>query len=126
MNEQAQLPGILNWKTIETLRGICREVNPNFLNELIGMFADQAPGLIEKIRAGATSGDSEQVEAAAHRLKGSSLNLGGARMAEVCDRLEKKGREEKLEGAGELTERLAECYLELLSELEKLKTPEQG
>ncbi len=126
MNEQARIPGILDRNTIETLQGICREVNPNFLNELIGMFVSLAPELIEKIRAAASSDDSEQVEATAHRLKGSSLNLGGARMGEVCDRLEKKGREEKLEGAKELVERLDECYLELLSELEKLKTPEQG
>ncbi len=120
MNKQQIAPEILNQATIATLLGICEEVNPDFLDELIEMFVAVAPGLIEKIKAAAAGGDSKLLEATAHRLKGSSLNLGGSHMAEICDSLEKKGREQELTGVDDLTERLDKSYLELLSELDKL------
>lgn len=125
MNEQGFGSLILDPRTIETLQGICEEVDPNFLNELIEMYVAQGPGWIAKIKESAAAGLGEELEAAAHRLKGSTLNLGGVRMAEVCNRLETKGRKKDLTELPGLLEGLEESYVELICELDKLRKPQQ-
>ena len=47
---------------------------------------------------------------AAHRLKGSALNLGCASLARAAEALELLGRGGNLEGAGPLVERLSRDF----------------
>jgi HPt (histidine-containing phosphotransfer) domain-containing protein len=126
MNEPASARDILDPNIISNIKVVSAEVNPDFLNELIEMYIVSAPRLITGIKSHAAEGDSSALEADAHRLRGSSLNLGALRMAEVCGLLEKKGREDDREGLEPLVERLETDYGELLAELDKLKAKERG
>lgn len=124
MNEPTSVRDILDRKTISNIKFISAEVNPSFLKELIGMYVSQAPGLIETIKTHAADGNSAELEAAAHRLKGSSLTLGALQVADVCGALEQKGRQQERDGLEPLVEKLEQGYAALLTELEKLEAQE--
>ena len=57
---------------------------------------------IENLREGIEQADGQHVGSCAHRLKSSSANWGGRRMAKACERLEFAGKENALDGAEKL------------------------
>jgi two-component system, sensor histidine kinase and response regulator len=70
--------------------------------QLIEIFLQTAPRDIEKAAAALRNSDATDLENAAHKLKGSSSNLGAARLRDLCQRLEKLGRDGPLQDAPEL------------------------
>ena len=66
--------------------------DPNFLKEVIEMFLEQAPEIIRDMEESYKKKAFELMGAAAHKLKGSSLNMGAKKLAEVCRELEIRGR----------------------------------
>jgi HPt (histidine-containing phosphotransfer) domain-containing protein len=61
---------------------------------------------VAAVRVACDAGDSRALEAAAHKLKGSSGTLGAKRVAEFCERLEAIGRAGTVDGATALVEEL--------------------
>ncbi len=55
---------------------------------VVRAFMKHVPGQIERIKRAVAGGDSQDLAAAAHRLKGSCLAFGATRMTEVCAALE--------------------------------------
>jgi len=56
---------------------------------------------LDALRSGIAEGDPQVVERAAHSIKGSSSNLGAARLSEIAAHLEGLGRARALERAGD-------------------------
>jgi two-component system sensor histidine kinase/response regulator len=81
--------------------------------EIAGLFAADAPGLLDAVRAGVDAGDAGAVKRAAHTLKGSSGCVGGTHVAAAAARLEALGT------AGDLTDAAASVET-LSSELTRL------
>ena len=52
------------------------------------------PETVAELQAAVAREDGEELRALAHRLKGSALNLGAARVAQVSLALEESGRED--------------------------------
>ena len=76
-----------------------------FLAETVEMLDDDAPGLIEQIRAAVAAGDAEALTHSAHTLKGMLGNFCAPAAFESARKLEFMGRENDLAGApGELKE----------------------
>src|ERR1700693_1634452 len=69
--------------------------------ELVGLFLEDSPALLNDLRAGVAGHDAAMVERAAHSLKGSVGNFGAKRAAELARRLEVMGRSRDLGGAPE-------------------------
>ncbi len=69
-----------------------------FLAELIDLFLDDTPGQLEALRKAVRAGDAESAASAAHRLKGSSGNLGAESLSALCLHVEKssRGQQEEL------------------------------
>ena len=82
--------------------------------DLIGFFLEDAPGLLEQLRAGLLNDDPAAVERAAHSLKGLVANCGGLPASAAAARVETIGREGRLAEAPELVERL-------VAELDRLR-----
>jgi two-component system sensor histidine kinase/response regulator len=61
---------------------------PEIVGQLIELFVESTPPLLEELRAGAEIGDAEAVRRAAHKLKGSCQNIGAGFMAKLADGLE--------------------------------------
>ncbi len=73
---------------------------PEIVGQLIELFVESTPPLLDELRAGAESGDSEAVRRAAHKLKGSCQNIGAGFMAGLANDLEQGGAADAAELAG--------------------------
>ena len=70
-----------------------------FLEETVEMLDEDAPGLIDQIRAAVDAGDAEALTHSAHTLKGMLGNFCAPAAFESARKLEFMGREATLDGA---------------------------
>jgi CheY-like chemotaxis protein len=61
---------------------------PEIVEQLVTLFVDGTPPLIEELREAAAGGDPEAVRRAAHKLKGSCQNIGATWMATLAREVE--------------------------------------
>jgi len=97
--------------TISYLKEISDDSNPDFFRDLVGIFLQQTPELIETLKAQIAELDFKGIEQVAHRLKGSSLNLGAKDLAELFSQLEEMGKNETAEGIKQKGEQLDSLFL---------------
>lgn len=89
------------------------------LDELIDLFGDrdevrdlfeeyfaELPARLEALRTGIASSTTEEVNHAAHALKGSSASLGATQVTETARLLEESARNQQLDGTADALERL--------------------
>jgi CheY-like chemotaxis protein/HPt (histidine-containing phosphotransfer) domain-containing protein len=89
----------------------------DIIPRLIEIFLETAPLDIEKARAALRSSQATDLEEAAHKLKGSCSNLGAARLRDLCQQLEKLGRDGSLQNAPELLAAAEEEFARVRTEL---------
>ena len=89
-----------------TLRELQEEGEPDILEELIGLFLEDAPGQMAALGEAVKAGNARSVERIAHTLKGSSGNMGATRMAAICSELEDIGVSGDFSKAPDLLKRL--------------------
>lgn len=82
---------MINKTAIEYLKGLDNGLG-GVLAELIDVFFQHTPGLLSKLQAHVNEWQAKEVEQVAHRLKGSSLNLGAEEVAKHFGKLEELGR----------------------------------
>ena len=63
------------------------------LQEIIGLFLEDSPKLIEQIRTALENGDTQAVYRAAHTLKGSAGNFDAHDVVLIAQRLEARAHE---------------------------------
>ena len=88
------------------------------LKEVIGLFLEDCPKLLDTIRAGLAAGDCEATYRAAHTLKGSVGNFDAHEAVELAQRLEARAREGNLETSKSTFEALEKEVTALLTLLE--------
>jgi HPt (histidine-containing phosphotransfer) domain-containing protein len=66
--------------------------DPEFVDELIDTFIDDAVGQIALLRAGSSSGDLAEVVRAAHSLKSGSASVGATALSEMGRTIEFEAR----------------------------------
>ncbi|MGA2735172.1 MAG: response regulator [Syntrophobacteraceae bacterium] len=82
----------LNYETLENLRSMVKEGQPNLLEKVIRIYMESSPKLMETIRHSISLGDAAAMQGAAHSLKSISGNLGAMMLSEMCKELEAMGR----------------------------------
>lgn len=87
--------------TLENLRELAGEEDPDLVSELVEMYLEDAPRRIEEIRRALHAGDAHALAQAAHTLKGSSGNMGATRVQELAAGLQEAGDSGDLSGAEE-------------------------
>lgn len=118
----ADLP-IIDPEAIENLRALNPGDNDEFLREIIGIFLEDTPNRLTELTQSLAAGDAGVFTRAAHSIKGSSSNVGAARLRAVAEKLEHTARKE---GLGTVAPTLAELNQEFLvaqTELQKYRTP---
>ncbi|MDH3714505.1 MAG: response regulator [Gammaproteobacteria bacterium] len=83
---------VLNQSVLDSLRALQKRGKKDILARILGTYLERAPLLLQAIVTAVSGGDAEQIHQAAHSLKGSSANVGAARLAELCAELELLGR----------------------------------
>jgi len=103
------------WETMKSM------TEPAFLVELIDVYLDDSPQLIEQIRLGLAAGQVEIVRRAAHSLKSNSASFGANRLANAARELEMIAKGGTLDGAGQKLEAVEVEFVQLLPVLAELK-----
>jgi PAS domain S-box-containing protein len=89
------------------------------LRELVGLFLEEYPGLLSRIRAAVQQRDAEGLEQAAHTLKGAVGTFCAEAAHEAAFQLERMGRAGDLSG-------VAEAWQQLERAMERLKPALSG
>ena len=84
---QAQL---LDQATIEGLRGLSGDDDPDFLSGIIADFLADAGTRISEIKRLLKAKDFPKVTGVAHALKGSSFNVGAHQLGELAKQMEER------------------------------------
>ena len=101
---------ILDQDALDAIRALQRPEASNVLDEVVRLYLDSAPGLLEDLHAGLASGDPDRVRMVAHSLKAASANLGVTQVVGLCKGLEEQARSEDLSDAGQKIEELDAAF----------------
>ena len=90
----------------------------DLLGELIGIFREEFPRLLQCLQDSITREDMKNVEAASHALKGMLSGLSVTRAAAIASQLEQMARDEKTSGIPEILALFEREVANLLEELD--------
>ena len=90
---------ILDPTVVSELKSLQTPTRPGFLKELVDAYLGEARQQIEHIAAALRNGNGAQARDHAHKIKGSSRNVGAATLADRCEELEKLALAGDLPGA---------------------------
>ncbi len=72
------------------------------LRELVDIYLEDADLRLQELRAALTSADDDKFGKTAHKLKGSSANMGAMNVYDYAKELEHLGRDKRLDGAADI------------------------
>ncbi|MBK9294424.1 MAG: response regulator [Oligoflexia bacterium] len=99
--------GLIDWDRITQLKGI----KAGMYEQLLKVYFETSNDYVLRIKNAIETNDSKALRESAHGLKGSSLNLGLAKVAELSKALEDCGKSETINGE---TEKLFTTLVEFL------------
>ena len=88
---------ILDLNALASLRELQEDGEPDIVQELVGIFINDAQNRMDDLRVAQENGDAAALTAAAHAFKSSCSNIGAKAMAKICYDLEARGREGKMQ-----------------------------
>ncbi len=106
--------GTLDDSVLDQLAALPNAESSGLVARVVALFVETSYPIGAEIREAAEQGDLEQLRTRAHRLKGSSFEVGAVRLARLCARVEALGREGSLDEAVEIVP-------ELEGELERVR-----
>ena len=95
------------------------------LPQLIELYLKELPGSVDTMKNCTVRGDVSALRKAAHKLKGSSLNLGVKSIADICKRLESMTGDINPEGVKDLLKELERGLEPVQTALRRLGAQEQ-
>ena len=123
-NTEPKSSSILEQETLDKIRTLQRPNTPSILAKIIRLYLETSPDLIKAILDATESKDSTSIHEAAHSLKSSSANLGAIGLANLCKELEEMGKQDSVDTATRLIERIEteykSTYSALSGELDKI------
>lgn len=87
-----------------------RAIMKDDFGSLIQTFFRDSAMRIEVLKQAVAAGNSEDIRQAAHTFKGSASNLAAVSLAELCQTLELRGKEQRLECCEELLSQICVEY----------------
>jgi len=111
---------MLDRSTLDGLRDLVGDDDPDFLNSLFSDYFTEGALAIAELRKLALAGDAITFTRVAHTLKGSSLNTGAVRVAEIARALEMKGKEESISKIEAIIEKLENVFRQTEKEVRVL------
>ncbi len=115
------LSSVLNSDRIAALMELDDD-GSDFFADLVEMYLEEFEVARAAIRTALDTGDQKVVGSTAHRIKGSSGNIGADRMAELCSDLEAAAMASEMTNGRELFSRIENHMPELLAALGKYRS----
>lgn len=91
---------------LERLLELQRLTGSDVVPLIVNSFVKEGPRRLERMRGALARGDRQELMLVAHTLKGGSAQLGALRVAALSHELEESCTEGRLDGAGEILDRL--------------------
>lgn len=88
---------------------------------IVGLFIQNIPARVRKLREALEVGDPLQIHQAAHALKGAAGNVDGGVLAQLFEGIEKAGKNNDVESARSLAETMEEELERLLAEMKSAR-----
>jgi len=107
----------LDRNILDSIRSLQTEDAPDLFDRVIGIYMQQSPLLMERLRDAISRQDPAAIELAAHSLKSGNANVGALEMAALCSELEQLGRSKCTDDAPEILARVEEAYPSVLDAL---------
>jgi HPt (histidine-containing phosphotransfer) domain-containing protein len=111
--------GGLDPAVIESLRQLTPPGEPDVLTEILTVFLAEVPRRVDRLKAAWWDGQADEVQRAAHSLKGSSGNIGAKALFEVCRQIDERAKAGDL-GIEQLIGALDREYNEVEAEIRRL------
>jgi len=92
-----------------------------FLDDVLEVFIDECPKMLEGLRRGVTEGNAREIERAAHTMKGALLNISADPAAGIVVVLETMARDNDLEKSIEVFSALELAMGQLEHELQTFR-----
>jgi HPt (histidine-containing phosphotransfer) domain-containing protein len=108
---------VIHKATFEELKSLS---GPEFINELIDAFLDDAPTMIRNMRSALETMDADTFRRNAHSLKSNANTFGATELGTLAKELEHMGRENNLDIGGRL-EILEKAFEMVAQELRGLR-----
>jgi hypothetical protein len=124
LREETPKEGILDLERLDMLRDL-DPGSTSYLDKAIGNFVARVPESVHAIRSATAAHDAEALTYAAHRLKGSALNLGLPAVGHLAYELEMLGDTGSTTGAAGLLGRLEEALGRAVEEVLEYQTSYQ-
>jgi HPt (histidine-containing phosphotransfer) domain-containing protein len=83
---------VIDSTALEAIRSLQSDAAPRLLAQVVQIYLESTPALIEQLRTGMRSSDHDAIRTAAHSLKSSSANLGASTLAGLCRSVEMAAR----------------------------------
>ena len=93
---------VIDRERIAELEEMGARAKRNVIRDLVNVYLEDLPSMTEALRDALERGDTAATRTAAHRLKGTSLNVGANALAEICRAMEMKARAGESAGLQEL------------------------
>ena len=90
--------------------------------ELLDIFSSDFPEKRKSLQEAIANKDQETVEHVSHFLKGSCGNISAVPLRIIFSELEKRGKENDLQGSEEYLEKIDKEYKDLMTFIEELRT----
>lgn len=111
---------VLDMKVISQLKKLGGDDGGKFFRQLTEMYLKLSPSLIASIRENIESNNLEAAGNAAHKLKGSSLNVGAAKAASLSKKIEELCIQKNVAGLTNLIEQLNDVFNKTANVIQKL------
>ena len=111
-----KMQGPIDYERIEDATGGDRE----FLEELVDIFLTDADERVEELKDALSKGEADTFSRTAHKLKGSSANMGAVRLTDIAKDMEQLGKTASLSGAEALMQPLQDELIRVRETLEQM------
>lgn len=102
MDQQDSGLPIIDNDVYQDVVAMCAQANAGFYDKLVDKYTSSSAEDLAAIEQAIADGNAETVRTSAHRLKSSSGNWGGVRVADLCQQLESAGQKGDLTHAAEM------------------------
>ena len=105
---------------MNTFNMLIESTGPEFINELIDTFLDDAPTLLAQMQTALATQDADSFRRAAHSMKSNAATFGAMELSTLARELEVFGKEKNLE-IGNRLEVMKEAFRQVEDQLKALK-----
>lgn len=99
-------PCTLDKATLAHIRALEEDGSSSILDELIGMYLEEAPSHIANLQAAAKASNAAALGRIAHAFKSASANVGASQLSEMCRQVERHAKAGEVALAAALIDRL--------------------